>query len=145
MRIYPPVASQTRGCTADAIFPDGGGHDGSQPVYVQSGDVIVINFWTLHRDATVFGPDPEAFRPERWAEARPTWEFLPFGGGARHCPAQQLALFWIAYTLVRMLRRFKEIRNEDPVEEFVEQMKLNMESWNGAKVSFVVDQEVELT
>jgi cytochrome P450 len=99
--------------------------------------MIVINFYTLHRDPDIFGPDPEAFRPERWAEARPTWEFLPFGGGARHCPAQQLALFWVAYTLVRMLMKYKEISNEDLVEEYVENLKLNLESRNGAKVSFV--------
>jgi cytochrome P450 len=96
-----------------------------------------MNFFILHRDAEIFGPDPEAFRPERWTEARPGWNFVPFGGGARHCPAQQLALFWVAYTLVRILLRYKEMRNEDPVEEFVEIMKLGMESANGAKVSFV--------
>lgn len=104
---------------------------------MQPGDTLVLNFFTLHRNPKLFGPDPEAFRPERWAEARPSWEFLPFGGGARHCPAQQLALFWISYTLVRMVLKFKEIQNQDPVDEFVENLKLNMESWNGAKVSFV--------
>jgi cytochrome P450 len=67
----------------------------------------------------------------------PTDKFLPFGGRARHCLAQQLALFWVAYTLIRMLMRYKEIKNEDSVEEYVENMKLNMESENGAKVSFV--------
>jgi hypothetical protein len=30
-----------------------------------------------------------------------------------------------------------ELRNEDETEEFVENMKLNMESANGARVSFV--------
>ncbi|KAF2190337.1 cytochrome P450 alkane hydroxylase-like protein [Zopfia rhizophila CBS 207.26] len=137
MRLYPPVAAQTRGCVAPAILPTGGGPDGSRPIHVQSGDTVIINFFTLHRDSKMFAPDPEVFRPERWIDARPTWEFLPFGGGARHCPAQQLALFWVAYTLVRMLLIFREIRNEDPVEDFVENMKLNMESLNGAKVSFV--------
>jgi cytochrome P450 len=137
MRLLPPVASQTRGCTAPSILPTGGGPDGTHPISANAGDTIAINFFTLHRDAEIFGPDPEAFRPERWNDARPSWNFLPFGGGARHCPAQQLALFWVAYTLVRMLLRYEEIRNEDPVEEFVENMKLNMESANGAKVSFV--------
>jgi cytochrome P450 len=106
-------------------------------VFVQPGDTIAINFFTLHRDPKLFGPDPETFRPERWAEARPTWEFLPFGGGARHCPAQQLALFWVGYTMVRILLKYESIRSEDSVEEYVENMKLNMESLNGAKVSFV--------
>jgi cytochrome P450 len=119
------------------MLPTGGGPDGMRPVYVQPGDMIAISFYTLHRDPDIFGPDAEDFRPERWTEARPTWEFLPFGGGARHCPGQQLALFWVAYTMVRMLLRFEDIRNEDTVEEYVENMKLNMESENGAKVSLV--------
>jgi cytochrome P450 len=121
------------------MLPTGGGRDGKQPIYICPGDTIIINFYTLHRDPDIFSPDPEAFRPERWADARPTWEFLPFGGGARHCPAQQLALFWVAYTLVRMLMRYREMRNEGEVQGFVENMKLNMESGNGAKVSFYSD------
>jgi cytochrome P450 len=137
MRLLPPVASQTRSCLSPAILPTGGGLDSSVPINVQPGDTLILNFYTLHRDAELFGPDPEDFRPERWATVRPTWEFLPFGGGARHCPAQQLALFWISYTLVRMVLEVRELRNEDPVERFVENMKLNMESANGARVSFV--------
>lgn len=93
-----------------------------------------MNYFTLHRNPAIYSPDPEAFRPERWETIRPTWEYLPFGGGARHCPAQQLALFWIGYTLVRMVLRFREIENRDQVEMYVENMKLNMESLNGAKV-----------
>jgi cytochrome P450 len=136
MRLLPPVASQSRSCLAPSILPTGGGPDGTRPVYIAPGDTIAINFFTLHRDPAIFGPDPESFRPERWEQARPTWEFLPFGGGARHCPAQQLALFWVGYTLVRLLLTYGEIRNEDTVEEFVENMKLNMESGTGAKVAF---------
>ncbi len=101
------------------------------------GDTVTMNIFSLHRNPDEYGPDPDIFRPERWIDARPMWEYLPFGGGARHCPAQQLALFWVTYTLVRMLQKYGEIRNEDPVHEFVENMKLNMESHNGAKVSFV--------
>ncbi|KAH7092270.1 cytochrome P450 alkane hydroxylase-like protein [Paraphoma chrysanthemicola] len=137
MRLLPPVAAQTRTCLTATTLPTGGGLSGNLPVYVVPGDTIAINFFTLHRDPSIFGPDPEAFRPERWTQVRPTWEFLPFGGGARHCPAQQLALFWVAYTFVRMLLGYNEIKNEDEVEEYVENMKLNMESHNGAKVSFV--------
>lgn len=139
MRLLPPVAAQTRTCLTATTLPTGGGPSGNLPVYVVPGDTIAINFFTMHRDSSIFGPDPEAFRPERWTHVRPTWEFLPFGGGARHCPAQQLALFWVAYTFVRMLLVYSDIKNEDEVEEYVENMKLNMESHNGAKVSFLSD------
>jgi cytochrome P450 len=95
-------------------------------------------FFTLHRNPEVFGPDPEIFRPDRWKTLRPNWEFLPFGGGARRCPAQQLALYWIAYTIIRMALSFREIINKDEVEDYVESLKLNMESANGVKVSLVL-------
>ncbi|KAH7402392.1 cytochrome P450 [Phaeosphaeria sp. MPI-PUGE-AT-0046c] len=137
MRLLPPVAAQTRTCLTATTLPTGGGPSGNLPVYVVPGDTIAINFFTLHRDSSIFGPDPEAFRPDRWTHVRPTWEFLPFGGGARHCPAQQLALFWVAYTFVRILLAYSDIKNEDKVEAYIENMKLNMESYNGAKVSLL--------
>jgi len=96
-----------------------------------------MNFYTLHRNPKVYGEDMEDFRPERWKDIRPQWNYMPFGGGARHCPAQQLALHWVAYTLVRMAIRFKEVQNRAPVMEFVEKLKLNMESGNGVLVGLV--------
>jgi hypothetical protein len=36
-----------------------------------------------------------------------------------------------------MALEFGEVRNEDPVEEYVENLKLNMESANGVKVALV--------
>ena len=39
--------------------------------------------------------------------------------------------------MVRMALHFSEIRNMDPVEDFVEEVKLNLQSRNGAKVALV--------
>ncbi|KAF2123206.1 n-alkane-inducible cytochrome P450 [Lophiotrema nucula] len=136
MRLYPPVANNSRVCLKTTRLPTGGGADGRSPICVFPGDTISMSFFTLHRRADLYD-DPEEFKPERWQTIRPTWEFLPFGGGARHCPAQQLALFWVAYVLVRMALKFKELKNMDLVDGFVEDLKLNMESKNGAKVSLV--------
>jgi cytochrome P450 len=47
----------------------------------------------MHRGPVVFGDDVEDYRPERRESIRPGRSYLPFGGGARHCPAQQLTLF----------------------------------------------------
>jgi len=96
-----------------------------------------MNFYTLHRNPKVYGGDIGNYRPERWEHIRPQWNYMPFGGGARHCPAQQLALYWVAYTIVRMAIRFREVQNRDPVMEFVEKLKLNMESGNGVLVGLV--------
>lgn len=122
------------------MLPIGGGSDGSSPIYLNLGDTIVINIYSLHR-SEVYAPDPDRFRPERWEDIRPAWEYLPFGGGPRHCPAQQLALFWVAYTVAKMAKVYKELRNMDSTEEFIESMKLNMESLNGARVKLVLARE----
>lgn len=139
LRLHPPVANNSRVCLQTTMLPTGGGPDRKSPILVFPGDTISMSFYTLHRRADIF-LDPEEFRPERWQTLRTTWEFLPFGGGPRHCPAQQLALFWIGYVLVRMALRFRELRNMDPVENFVEDLKLNMESKNGARVGLVFDE-----
>lgn len=136
LRLYPPVPNNSRACLSSAILPFGGGPDGSSPTFVQRGDTISMNFYTLHRNPEIYGFDAEEFRPERWEILRPNWEYLPFGGGARHCPAQQLALFWVAYTVVRMAEMYKEIRDRDG-GEYVENLKLNMENGNGVKVGLV--------
>lgn len=96
-----------------------------------------MNFYTLHRNPVIYAPDPDFFHPERWRDIRPSWHYLPFGGGARHCPMQQLALFWVAYTVVRTAMEVKAVRNRDEVEDFVECLKLNMESGNGVQVELV--------
>ncbi|KAF2657814.1 cytochrome P450 [Lophiostoma macrostomum CBS 122681] len=137
LRLYPPVPNQSRGCLAPTMLPFGGEPDGPSPICVVPGDTISMPFFTLHRNPEVFEHDPQAFRPDRWKTIRPSWEYLPFGGGARHCPAQQLALYWIAYTIVRMAIKCRGIENKDEVEEFVESLKLNMESANGVKVKLV--------
>jgi hypothetical protein len=30
---------------------------------------VGLNAWVAHRNSTVFGPDPDAFRPERWLDS----------------------------------------------------------------------------
>lgn len=52
-------------------------------------------------------PDPEAFRPERFLERKPSpAEFLPFGGGDRRCPGAELALLEMRVVLGQVLGEF---------------------------------------
>lgn len=54
-------------------------------------EVIICPF-AEHRRPEAF-PEPHHLRPERWTEARPdTYQFLPFGGGARSCLGRRIAL-----------------------------------------------------
>ena len=69
---------------------------------------MIVVLHGVNRDPTVFGPDPEAFRPERMmGEA---WEKLPegakkwFGNGKRVCIGQDYAWMWNMTVLVTLIR-----------------------------------------
>ncbi|KAJ4365797.1 hypothetical protein N0V83_008418 [Neocucurbitaria cava] len=137
LRVLPMLPTIGRTCLAPTTLPYGGGPSGTLPISVIPGDIISFSVYAMHRDASIFGEDVEAFYPERWQNIRPFWNYLPFSGGARHCPAQQLSLFWVSYVVVRMAMELAEVRNRDPVSEYVENLRLNMESGNGVKVALV--------
>lgn len=83
----------------------------------------------------VGGDDVEEFKPRRFADRRMDWDFTPFLGGPRICPAQQQVLTQAVYLLVRMTRKFVRIENRDPVLEYVEMVRMTTESRNGVKVA----------
>lgn len=139
-RLNPTIGTNTRMALKDTILPTGGGPSGhgTSPILVRKGDSVVFGFYGLHRMPNVFGDDVDVFRPERWEKLRPAhWSYLPFGGGFRVCPGQQLALTEIGYCLVRMVQAFERVENRDPTMEFVEHYKITTESKNGAKVAMV--------
>ena len=56
-----------------------GGHE------VPAGATLGTSITLMHRRADLY-PDPLAFRPERFLEAKPeTYTWIPFGGGVRRC------------------------------------------------------------
>lgn len=56
------------------------------------GTVVSASIDLAHHDPDIY-PDPDAFRPERFLERRyGISEFLPFGGGRRHCLGANLGL-----------------------------------------------------
>lgn len=54
----------------------------------RKGDVVQVTKTVMYRDQDEWGDDAEEFRPERFDGKRLWWQFLPFGGGPRRCPAQ---------------------------------------------------------
>lgn len=117
------------------MWPSGGGADGASPLYLPKGTVVEVHYRTMHRRREIWGPDAEEFRPDRWKDARPGYGYLPFGGGPRICPGQELVNTEIAFMLVTMLRTFKAIENRDPVLQWQEKMEMGFQSANGAKVA----------
>ncbi|KAF7922347.1 uncharacterized protein EAE97_011089 [Botrytis byssoidea] len=134
LRLTPIAPTITRGAVCDTILPRGGGPPGTSPILVKAGTLITPNSWVFHRLAPCYQPDPEAFRPERWEHLRPGWNYLPFGGGTRMCAGRNLGLTEMAYVLARLVQEWEGVECRDEVAEWVEEMKLSVESGNGVKV-----------
>ena len=136
-RLITPASSNMRLCRRDCILPSGGGPDGRAPIFVPQGAQVTVNFGAMHRDKDIWGEDAEEFRPERWDGFEPGWHYIPFSGGPRICPGQQLALTETAYVLIRLLQEFRDIENRDPEMAFIEESRLTVESRNGVMVGLI--------
>lgn len=78
---------------------------------VPEGTLVLVNVWTIGRDATVWG-DPDVFRPERFLGKEidvkgQDFELLPFGSGRRMCPGYSLGTKVIQMTLANLLHGFR--------------------------------------
>jgi cytochrome P450/NADPH-cytochrome P450 reductase len=77
---------------------------------------ITVLVLALHRDASVWGPNPDAFDPEnfsREAEAkRPINAWKPFGNGQRACIGRGFAMHAAALAIGMILQRFKLIDHQ---------------------------------
>ncbi|KAL1841739.1 hypothetical protein VTJ49DRAFT_6653 [Mycothermus thermophilus] len=106
LRLHPPFA----GVPFKVVPPGGDTIDGK---HVPGGTLIAPNFWTTGRNVTVFGPDADVFRPERWlsveeeerAEMRRVAE-LAFGYGRWGCAGKMIAFLELNKVLVELVRRF---------------------------------------
>ncbi|MDG1290583.1 MAG: cytochrome P450 [Lentibacter sp.] len=106
LRLYPPAALVSR--TAQA--PDTlAGRE------VKKGDTVMIPIYALHRNALLWD-DPDAFRPERFAEKPQRYAYLPFGDGPRICIGASFALQEAVIILATLLakRRFFPVQGKTP-------------------------------
>ncbi len=74
---------------------------------------ITVLVLALHRDPSVWGPNPDAFDPENFSReaeaARPLNAWKPFGNGQRACIGRGFAMHEAALALGMILQRFKLI------------------------------------
>jgi cytochrome P450 len=83
LRLHPPAAAALRRLTGQREVA---GHR------LPAGATVMVPIPLVQRDPRAF-PEDAAFRPERWTSgASPDGAFLPFGGGARRCLGEHLAL-----------------------------------------------------
>ena len=119
LRLHPVVPMNNRAATKDTTIPVGGGPDGRSPIAIRKGEVVNFCVYNMQRRPELWGEDGEDFKPERWEQRYPGWQFLPFLGGPRICLGQQYALTEAGYLVVRLLHEFDAI---EPVNK--EQMRM---------------------
>lgn len=78
MRVHSPVPGVSRVNTQPIKVDD---------VTIPPGTIILINFYALHHNPTVWGQDHMEFKPERFnrdnSEKRDSFAFCPFSAGPR--------------------------------------------------------------
>jgi cytochrome P450 len=100
MRLYPPAPVVSRTATEEVEI-------GGYPIPAGA-EVVIWLYWT-HHDPRWF-PEPEAFRPERFAQGVPAavkGAFLPFGGGTRLCVGREFALMEARLVLATVAQRYR--------------------------------------
>ena len=101
MRLLPPAWGIGREALVDTEI---GGYA------VPAGTQVFLVQWLVHRDPRWY-PDPEAFRPDRWADdlikRLPRCTYFPFGDGPRVCIGNHFALMEAILLLATIGRRFR--------------------------------------
>ncbi|CAG7561051.1 unnamed protein product [Fusarium equiseti] len=133
-RMIPNNVSQLRGAFEDVVIPVGGGPDGKSPTLIRKGDLVLINKTVMYRDPEIWGEDANEFKPDRFDGYRGSWQFLPFGGGPRRCPAQMMVQTEAAYILAHLAKTYSRIEPRD-TEPYVPVMRIGPSNKTGVKVA----------
>lgn len=107
LRLYPPVPLNNRTALRSTILPTGGGPDGTSPMLVRKGELVVFSSYVNSRVKSIYGEDAHLFRPERWESAYSSqvgWAYFPFSRGPRQCLGEDFAIMEISYTIVRLFQ-----------------------------------------
>ncbi|TVY38707.1 Pisatin demethylase [Lachnellula subtilissima] len=112
LRMHPatglplPRVVSPKGATIAGRFIPGNAHVG-------------INPWVASRNTSVFGPDADTWRPERWLEIEEQGRggqiekyFFPFGMGSRACIGRNISLLEISKLVPQLLRNFDFVLDE---------------------------------
>jgi cytochrome P450/NADPH-cytochrome P450 reductase len=106
LRMWPPAPAYGIAPLKDETI--GGGK-----YRLKKGTFVTILVTALHRDPSVWGPNPDLFNPENFSReaeaARPVNAWKPFGNGQRACIGRGFAMHEAALALGMILQRFKLI------------------------------------
>uniref|UniRef100_T1I4Z9 Uncharacterized protein n=1 Tax=Rhodnius prolixus TaxID=13249 RepID=T1I4Z9_RHOPR len=104
LRLHPPARLMIRTCTKTYTLDDGN--------QIEKDTIIIIPNYSIQRDQKYF-PDPEEFKPERFADGEQLsirqgrGIYLPFGDGPRVCIARRFALLEAKMALAKVVENFQ--------------------------------------
>jgi cytochrome P450 len=107
MRLYPPVHTIARDCLED---------DDLDGYKIPRGSTVLISVYGIQR-GEAWGPDPDAFRPERFTTDWPKRAFLPFATGKHVCIGKQFALIEMMVALALIGQRYRLVLRDNRVVE----------------------------
>lgn len=103
LRLYPPLATNSRECRKDYILP-------GTNVEIKKGHRVTLPVWCLQHDPRYWS-NPEEFCPDRFLpENKPSiinGTYLPFGLGPRNCIGMRFALMESKLVLARTVLEFE--------------------------------------
>ncbi|KAJ3683143.1 hypothetical protein LUZ60_013370 [Juncus effusus] len=104
MRLLPPVPFDSKFSRDDDELPDG--------TYVTKGTRVTYHPYAMGRMKSIWGPDCEEFKPERWLNEdrvfvpESPFKYPVFQAGMRVCLGRELALTEMKTVIVSILREF---------------------------------------
>ncbi|CAK9330294.1 unnamed protein product [Citrullus colocynthis] len=104
MRLYPPVAWDSKHAAAADILPDG--------TPVRKGDRVTYFPYGMGRMEEVWGKDRLEFKPDRWFQdgelkTVSPFKFPIFQAGPRMCLGMEMAFIQMKYVVATVLKRFE--------------------------------------
>ncbi|KAL3673882.1 hypothetical protein V7S43_001569 [Phytophthora oleae] len=113
LRLFPVVAVAGRSATRDVRLYEG--------TFIKAGTRVIMPHYAMGRMPTVWGPDVNEFKPERWIDVTTgrikqvsPFKFSVFLGGPRICLGMKFALAEVKITLAKLLSQFDFNTVKDP-------------------------------
>jgi cytochrome P450 len=112
LRLYPAAPAGLRMTTRRLEY---------KGFLIPEGSLIAYSIYATHRQESVY-PNATQFKPERWLERQAkqpsTFDYLPFGYGARYCIGARLATMLIKLHLAHLFKTYKvEAAWQKPIRE----------------------------
>ncbi|XXG41426.1 hypothetical protein AAC387_Pa01g1884 [Persea americana] len=126
LRLYPPVAVDTKGCLKDDVLPDG--------TFVGKGWSVTYNAYAMGRMEAIWGKDCEEYVPERWLDngvfrTESPYRFPVFHAGPRMCLGREMAYIQMKSIVACVVERFQiDVPGKDTCPKHTLSLTLRMKS-----------------